>query len=263
MERCGEQAVISRELKLREWFTHGKDEEMREIDGLDIGWGGSQRWVTAAMPDIADGQHLDFACGYGTFLAQIGWRFPRARLFGLNLDYSGPHASVTRLLNRAGVEVSLVQADAREMPFEDRCFSSVSCFLGLQDIQIGFGERGVHESVSEALRVLKPGGYVVLVDEFDFDVLFSFMNGNCIKTTLKDEFELDIKWSRSVAEAAIRVYSKGWAVQSRVAGENEKERAYSTAYVRMRNDMEEQLDAKGFYVPHGPVRLVVAEKAMK
>ena len=260
MERGVEQTIISRERELREWFTQGKDEVMREIDGLDIGWGGSQRWATAVMPDIANGRHLDFACGYGSFLAQIGWRFSHARLFGLNIDYAGPHACVTRLLDRAGVEVSLVQADARKMPFEDRCFSSVSCFLGLQDIQIGFGERGVHESVSEAVRVLRPGGYLILVDEFNLDVLLSFLQANYMKTTLRDQFELNVKWNRPVAEAAIRVYSKGWIAQLRVADKTEEDRVCCTEYRRMRTDMERQLGATGFYVPFGPMRLVISVK---
>jgi SAM-dependent methyltransferase len=263
MERHAEQTIISHERELRQWFTQGKDEMMREIDGLDIGWGGAQRWVTAAMPDIADGQHLDFACGYGTFLAQIGWRFPRARLFGLNIDYTGPHASITRLLRQAGVRASLVRADAREMPFEDRCFSSVSCFLGLQDVQIGFGGRGVGEAISEAIRVLKLGGYLILVDELAFDDLFSVLKEEPVKTTVKDQFELDVKWSRPVAEAAIRVYSKGWVAQSRVSGEREKNKVYGAALERMSTDMEQQLDAQGFYVPFGPVRLVIAERVQE
>ena len=161
MERGVEQTIIRLERELRDWFTQGKDKIMMEIDGLDIGWGGSQRCVTAAMPDIASGEHLDFACGYGTFLAQVGWRFQRARLFGLNIDYAGPHACITRLLRQAGVRASLVQADACKMPFKDQCFGSVSCFLGLQDIKIGFGDRGLEESISEAVRVLRPGGYLL------------------------------------------------------------------------------------------------------
>ena len=260
MERGVEQTIIRLERELRDWFTQGKDKIMMEIDGLDIGWGGSQRCVTAAMPDIASGEHLDFACGYGTFLAQVGWRFPRARLFGLNIDYAGPHACITRLLRQAGVRASLVQADACKMPFEDRCFGSVSCFLGLQDIKLGFGDRGLVESISEAVRVLKPGGYLVLADEFTFVDLLSFLKKEHMKTTLRDEFTLDIKWNRRVAEEAIRVYSEGWVVQSRVSGEKERNKVYGRAFERMSTDMEQQLADQGFYVPFGPVRLVIAEK---
>ena len=260
--RRDEHAIARRENELRDWFTAGKDALMREIDGLDIGWGGSQRWVTSKMPDIT-GLHLDFACGYGTFLAQIGWRFPQAILFGLNIDYAGPHASITRLLCRAGVRVSLVQADARAMPFKDRCFDSVSCFLGLQDIEIGFGRDGVGKSVSEAVRVLRPGGYITLVEEFNCDILLSLLNNECIKTILKDEFALNVKWNRPVAEIAIKLYSNGWAAQSRVTNAKQKESVRIATYKRMKADMEQQLRNKGFYVPHAPVRMVVAAKTKR
>ncbi|MFN2166736.1 MAG: class I SAM-dependent methyltransferase, partial [Anaerolineae bacterium] len=106
------------------------------IDGLDIGWGGVQRWATGRMPPIG-GLHLDLACGYATFLAQLGWRFSDARLVGLNVDFYGPHALARPLLCQAGVCAALVQADARRMPFAEGTFDSASCFLGLQDVEIG------------------------------------------------------------------------------------------------------------------------------
>ena len=78
---------------------------MKEIDGIDIGWGGSQRWATARMFSIDEGTHLDVASGYGTFLAQLGWRFPNTKLFGLNIDYTGAHASIHEVLGEAGVNI--------------------------------------------------------------------------------------------------------------------------------------------------------------
>jgi ubiquinone/menaquinone biosynthesis C-methylase UbiE len=258
--RRNEATIISREKELRDWFTHGKDELMREIDGLDIGWGASQRWATSSMPDIAAGWHLDFACGYGTFLAQVGWRFPCANLFGLNIDYTGPHACIKNLLQKAGVRATLIQADACAMPFADRCFDAVSCFLGLQDIKIGFGKKGVRKAVCEAVRVLKPGGYLTLVDEFALDVLLTILEKECTEVVLRDEFVLDIKWSRPVAEAAIEVYSEGWTAQSRVEGVRERATVRRKTYMLMKADMEQQIRAKGFYAPHGPVCMVVAKK---
>ena len=258
--RRNEAAIIGREKELRDWFTHGKDELMQEVDGLDIGWGASQRWATSRMPDIASGWHLDFACGYGTFLAQLGWRFPYTNLFGLNIDYMGPHACIKKLLQKAKVRATLVQADAREMPFAERCFDSISCFLGLQDIRIGFGNRGVSKAVSEAVRVLKPGGRLILADEFTFDSVLTLLEKECVNIIMKDEYALDVKWSRSVAEAAIKVYSEGWTVQSRVESAQERAAVQSETYMRMKADMEQQLSNKGFYVPHGPVRMVAARK---
>ena len=36
---------------LRAWFTRDADAALRQIDGLDIGWGGVQRRATARMID--------------------------------------------------------------------------------------------------------------------------------------------------------------------------------------------------------------------
>ena len=122
-------AIVRCEQHLRDWFTRGKDPVMKIIDGLDIGWGGVQRWATARMPEVT-GLHLDFACGYGTFMAQLGWRFPDIQLVGLNIDFAGPHACITSLLDEAAVTATLVRSDAQCMPFKDETFRSVSCFLG-------------------------------------------------------------------------------------------------------------------------------------
>src|SRR5712691_5322594 len=153
-----EASIVGRERALRSWLTEDRDPVVREIDGLDIGWGGVQRWATARMPPIQGGLHLDFACGVGTFLAQLGWRHPRAKFVGLNVDFAGPHAPIRDSLAHAGVRSELVCADARRMPFKDYTFDSVSCFLGLQDIEIGFGEAGTRSAVSEAVRVLRMNG---------------------------------------------------------------------------------------------------------
>ena len=115
-DKPAETAIVKREDQLRAWFTQECDPVQKVVDGLDIGWGGVQRWATARMPP-PKGLHLDFACGYATFLAQLGWRFPRARLVGLNIDFAGPHALARPLLTEAGVTAALVQADARQMPF--------------------------------------------------------------------------------------------------------------------------------------------------
>lgn len=123
-----EHEIEERERALRMWFTRNATGERATVDGLDIGWGGVQRWATSRMPDLGAGRHLDFACGYGTFLAELGWRFPNARLVGLNIDFEGAHALARPLLAEAGVEAELVQGDAREMPFPDASFDSVSCF---------------------------------------------------------------------------------------------------------------------------------------
>lgn len=254
--------ILSRERALRAWFTRDADAVLRQIDGLDIGWGGVQRWATARMPSISGGLHLDFACGYGTFLAQLGWRYPGVRLVGLNIDFCGPHALARPLLTEAGVMAALVQADARQMPFQDDAFDLVSCFLGLQDIEIGFGEKGIRETLAEAVRVLRTGRMLVLLDEFPLQRFEALLNGLPVAWIDRVERELDVRWNREVAMRAVGLYAEGWVAQVRLpAGDRAAhEVAYRNALDRMQSEVEAQMTRQGYYVPFGPVRMVIVQK---
>jgi SAM-dependent methyltransferase len=259
-DQSAEAAIIKREERLRAWFTQECDPIQKVVDGLDIGWGGVQCWATARMPPPNDGLHLDVACGYATFLAQLGWRFPTAQLVGLNIDFEGPHALARPLLAEAGVTAALVQADARWMPFADGTFESASCFLGLQDIEIGFGEEGVRDAVAEAVRALRPGGMLVLLDEFPFERFDVLLDELPVTVIDQVERNLDVRWSRQVAERAIALYAEGWVVQTRIAERALQEQTRSEVHDRMTAEMRRQLDTQGYYVPFGPVRMVVARK---
>jgi SAM-dependent methyltransferase len=251
--------IIERQQRLRKWFTDGGDPVQQAVDALDIGWGGVQLWATGRMPPV-EGWHLDVGCGYATFLAQLGWRFRAARLVGLNIDFEGPHALARPLLDEAGVAAVLVQADARCLPFASGSLDSGSCFLGLQDVEIGFGQEGVQQVVAETARVLRAGGNLVLLDEFPFGRFDLLLHGLPLAVIDRAERALDVCWSREVAERAIALYAEGWAAQARLKDESARELARRDAYRRMAADMEHQLAEQGYYVPFGPVRMVVARK---
>jgi ubiquinone/menaquinone biosynthesis C-methylase UbiE len=258
--RPDDRSIRGREEALRSWLTKGRDPTLQEIDGLDIGWGGVQRWATARMTDLGHGLHLDFACGVGSFLAQLGWRFPEADLIGLNIDFSGPHEPIRQLLSQAEVRCKLVRADARRMPFQDRVFHSVSCFLGLQDIEIGFGEAGIHAALSEASRILRKGGTLTVIDEFPFDKMDRLLKELPFQIAGRGERPVDAHWSRQVAERAIELYADGWVGQKRNSGSRKRALVRAEVLRRMRKEMERQLAVQGYYVPFGPARMVEARK---
>jgi MFS family permease len=253
-----EGVIARRERRLRRWFTRGCDSVQRIVDGLDIGWGGVQRWATAQLPPLDRELHLDLACGYATFMAQLGWRYPNARLIGLNIDFVGPHALARSLLGKAGVPAVLVQADARRMPFANGAFGSASCFLGLQDIEIGFGERGVRQALAEASRVIRSGGVLAVLDEFLFEWFYALLEGLSLDVDDRLERHLEVRWDRTVAERAISLYAEGWVAQARAADQAAQQRICEEVRDGMLKDLEGQLDSRGYYVPFGPVRLVVA-----
>ena len=136
-------------------------------------------------------------------------------------------------------------------------FASVSCFLGLQDVEIGFGERGVRDTVTEIVRVLYPGGVLVLLDEFPFEDL---LRGLSVAVMDGAERTLDVRWDRQVAERAIQLYAEGWAAQARAADQAAQVRTRDEVHQRMVAEMERQFATQGYYVPFGPVRMIVARK---
>ena len=249
---------------MRDWFTRDCDPTRKIIDGLDIGWGGIQRWATAQIPPQYMGLHLDFACGYGTFLAQLSWRFSSIRLIGLNIDFNGPHAMIRPLLAQAEVAAMLVQSDARWMPFTEHSIDSASCFMGLQDIEIGFGELGIYAAVSEAVRVLRPGGLLILIDEYPFEKINGILARFPIRVVDQQEKQLDVHWNREVAQAAIRLYAEGWVAQQRFPTNDRSAHyeAYQEALERMQTKLDSQIANQGYYVPFGPVRMVIGQKAI-
>ncbi|MFD7093859.1 class I SAM-dependent methyltransferase [Streptomyces xanthophaeus] len=108
---------------------------------------------------LGPGPHavLDSACGIGTQalgLAALGHRVTGADLSPV---------SVTRAAREAGrraVALPVVTADMRALPFEDAAFDAVVCadnalphLLTAED---------VHTALAETLRVLRPGGLLLL-----------------------------------------------------------------------------------------------------
>jgi len=252
----------AKEEALRRWFVRGCDPIDAEIDGLDIGWGGIQRWMTGILPLEECRHHLDFACGYATFVAQLAWRFPHLQIVGLNIDFEGPHAAAGPLTTEAGVaeRCRFVQGDARSMPFSEASFDSVSCFLGLQDIEIGFGDEGVRRALEEADRVLKPGGVLAVAEEFTADRLRDLLGSLTVEKIAMHERALDVRWDRAIAERAIELYAQGYEAQVRSDDPRARGRARRDARTRWIQSMERQLAECGAYVPFGPVRLAVARK---
>jgi len=256
-------AIFKRERRLRDWFIRGSDPIQAVVDGLDIGWGGVQSWATAQISLPSQTRHLDFACGYGTFLAELGWRFPDLQLFGLNIDFAGPHGLARPLLAEAGVKVRLVQADARQMPFASGTFDSVSCFLGLQDVEIGFGPKGVKATCLEAVRVLRPQGTLVLLDKYPFPWFEALLDGLPVVVTARKERPLNVRWNRKIAKRAISLYAAGWVAQARSTDRKAQEQLRRKVLSRMTAELESQLATQGYWVPFGPVRMLLARKVGK
>jgi SAM-dependent methyltransferase len=115
-----------------------------------------------------DEELLDLGCGRGAVLIAAARRLPRGRAVGVDLwlsrDQSGNAMAVTRRNAEAANvadRVELHTADMTALPFADGSFDVVTSALAIHNIPSPDGRAA---AVREALRVLRPGGRLVLVD---------------------------------------------------------------------------------------------------
>jgi SAM-dependent methyltransferase len=138
------------------WFTtrHGKFVEWERIlDGLRLR--GEERV-------------LDMGCGRGAVLTAVARRLSTGHATGIDIwntaDQSGNAKAVT--LRNAELEgvaerVDVETGDMRALPFPDATFDLVVSSLAIHNIHPNDERR---KAVREGLRVLKPGGRIVIAD---------------------------------------------------------------------------------------------------
>jgi len=111
---------------------------------------------------------LDVGCGSGPLLNAAAQRLTTGKAIGI--DIWAPHSgggNFALLMKNAKAEgvadkIEFKQADVRKLPFEDASFNVIVSSGVLHHIN---GEMPDHEkAINEMLRVLKPGGKIVLWD---------------------------------------------------------------------------------------------------
>jgi ubiquinone/menaquinone biosynthesis C-methylase UbiE len=115
-----------------------------------------------------DEEVLDVGCGRGMLLIEAARRLPKGHVTGIDIwsehDQSGNSPLVTQENARlAGVaeRVSVVTADARQLPFPAERFDVIVSCLALHNIH---GREERRQALSEMLRVLKPDGRIAILD---------------------------------------------------------------------------------------------------
>lgn len=114
----------------------------------------------AALTGIAPGESvLDVGCGTGNLSLAVLRAQPAARVTGLDPDAAALRVSA-RKASRRRVPLTLVQGFADRLPAADGSLDHIVSALALHHVpdegQVGFGR--------EALRALRPGGTVTIVD---------------------------------------------------------------------------------------------------
>jgi arsenite methyltransferase len=111
---------------------------------------------------------IDVGCGRGAVLLMAASLLPTGKAVGVDLwkssDQSGNAISVTqRNAELEGVpeRIELRTADMQKLPFPDTSFDVVLSSLAIHNIQDPAGRK---QAISEAVRVLKPGGKLAIAD---------------------------------------------------------------------------------------------------
>ena len=112
-------------------------------------------------------QLLDLGCGRGAVLIAAARRLPTGRAVGADRwtrDQSGNSPEVT-LANAAAAgvadRVEVHTADMTALPFPDGAFDVVTSALAIHNIPTPGGR---YRAVDEAMRVLRPGGQLLIAD---------------------------------------------------------------------------------------------------
>src|SRR6516165_7672940 len=112
-------------------------------------------------------QLLDLGCGRGAVLIEAARRLPAGRAVGADVwsrDQSGNNPEAT-LANAAAAgvadRVEVHTADMTALPFADGSFDVVVSNVAIHNIK---GRAGREKAIEEAVRVLRPGGRLLIAD---------------------------------------------------------------------------------------------------
>ena len=124
--------------------------------------------LLASLNLRGDERILDMGCGRGAVLLMAAQHLTTGRAVGVDLwrtiDQSGNSAEATErnaVAEGVAERVELHTGDMRVLPFADDSFDLVLSSLAVHNIS---GRAGREKAISEAVRVLRPGGRLMIVD---------------------------------------------------------------------------------------------------
>ncbi len=166
-----------------------------------------RRWLSASLPHLIGPRVLEVSPGTGWLLTQYAGRF-EVTAIDLNPDLV---EIARRNLRKAGISADVQIGNVEELPYPDASFDTVlntMAFSGYPDAR---------RALSEMLRVLRPGGRMVIIDvnyPSDRNRLGSAIvelwkrSGDLIRDmpALFDEFELDATDSEIGGFGSVHLY---------------------------------------------------------
>jgi ubiquinone/menaquinone biosynthesis C-methylase UbiE len=125
-------------------------------------WGNFARLrdgALAALGDVGEGRTLQVACVYGDFTPRLAQRLGRTGALDV-VDVLPIQLENLRAKLGAAARVGLHHRDASDLRFDDASYERVVLFFLLHEVPEDVRRR----TLAEAVRMLKPGGRLVIVD---------------------------------------------------------------------------------------------------
>lgn len=106
---------------------------------------------------------LDVGTGHGLFALEVAKQVNSGEIVGIDISDNGL-SKAKKLVkdNAVSDSVSFMKIDAAKLSFSDNLFDVATSFLGMRDIYMTRGRKGVKKAVKEMIRVVKPNGKIVL-----------------------------------------------------------------------------------------------------
>lgn len=141
-------------------YVHGEIIHKKMVDRMYPGGIFKQRRTVAGMaPRDHYDAILDMGCSSGHFTTALTDAFPKAKITGVDLSRRMlEHAR--RTANANGWDWDLYQRPAEATGFDDASFDLVASYIMLHEMPAD----AIRASFAEALRVLRPGGDMVMSD---------------------------------------------------------------------------------------------------
>jgi demethylmenaquinone methyltransferase/2-methoxy-6-polyprenyl-1,4-benzoquinol methylase len=124
--------------------------------GTDIRW---RKKAIGELKDIHPQQILDVATGTGD-LAIMSWQILQPqKITGIDISEGMLELGRKKLENlRLSDKIELLKGDSEELPFSDNSFDAITVAFGVRNFQ------NLQQGLAEMLRVLKPGGKLVVLE---------------------------------------------------------------------------------------------------
>lgn len=125
-------------------------------------WGNFAKLRDAALAELGEtlpGRSLQVACVYGDFTPRLAGRVPADASLDV-VDVLPIQLDNLRRKLSPGAHVNLINRDAADLGFAAASYDRVVLFFLLHEMPLEVRRR----TLAEAMRVLKPGGQLVIVD---------------------------------------------------------------------------------------------------